>query len=109
MAMSETPSGGPALHELRVALIGFGEVGGILGRALRSQGLQSLRTYDRLFDDSARRDKIRQRCVDDGVEPVPTSIDATADADLVLCAVTADQTSVAAAAAAKALRPGAFY
>jgi 3-hydroxyisobutyrate dehydrogenase len=109
MNMSETPDGQPALHELRVALIGFGEVGGILGRALRSQGLKSLRTYDRLFDDSARRDTIRQRCIDDGVEPMPTSRDATADADLVLCAVTADQTSATATTAAKALRPGAFY
>ena len=97
------------MRELRVALIGYGEVGGILGRALRDHGLKSLRAYDRLFDDPGRANVILQRCRDDGVDPMPTSADATADADLILCAVTADQTSVAAEAAAKALRSDTFY
>lgn len=98
-----------ALREVRVALIGYGEVGGIFGRALRAHGLASLRTYDRLFDDPARRDAIRQRAVDDGVEPAQSAAAAVADAELVVSAVTADQTAVAARSVEGALRPGAFY
>jgi 3-hydroxyisobutyrate dehydrogenase-like beta-hydroxyacid dehydrogenase len=102
-------AGAEALSRLRVALIGYGEVGRILGCALRVHGLASLSTFDRLFDDPARRDAIRQRARDDGVEPSTTAAMAVADADLVICAVTADQTSAAARSAAAGLHPGAFY
>ena len=101
--------GTDALSRLRVALIGYGEVGRILGRALRPQGLAGLATFDRLFDDPERRDAMRQRAIDDGVEPAASTATAVAKADLVVCAVTADQTSAAAQSAAAALRPGAFY
>jgi 3-hydroxyisobutyrate dehydrogenase-like beta-hydroxyacid dehydrogenase len=97
------------ISHLRVALIGYGEVGRILGRALRPQGLASLSTFDRLFDDPERRDAMRQRAIDDDVEPAESTATAVAQADLVVCAVTADQTSAAAQSAAAALHPGAFY
>jgi len=99
----------PALATVRIALIGYGEVGGILGRALHARGVASLTTYDRLFDDAPCQDTIRQRAVDDGVEPAASAALAVTDADLVVCAVTADQTSAAARSAAAALHPGAFY
>ena len=98
-----------ALSRLRVALIGYGEVGRILGCALRSHRPAALATFDRLFDDPARRDAIRQRARDDGVEPTATAVMAVADADLVISAVTADQTSAAARSVTAGLRPGAFY
>ena len=94
---------------LRVALIGYGEVGGILARALRERGIAALTTYDRLFDDPVRRDAMLARTRADGVVAAPDSTTAVRDADLVLCAVTADQTRVAAAATAPGLAAGTPY
>jgi len=107
--MTAAPEGTGDLSRLRVALVGYGEVGRILGCALRASGLNSLSTFDRLFDDPARRDEMRQRASDDGVLPAATAATAVADADLVICAVTADQTSVAAQSVTTGLRAGAFY
>ena len=107
--MNAAPEGTHDLSRLRVALIGYGEVGHILGGALRAHGLASLSTFDRLFDVPARRDEMRQRARDDGVLPAETAAAAVADADLVICAVTADQTSVAARSVTAGLRAGAFY
>jgi len=107
--MTAAPEGTGDLSRLRVALVGYGEVGRILGCALRARGLNSLSTFDRLFDDPAHRDEMRQRASDDGVLPAATAATAVADADLVICAVTADQTSVAAQSVTTGLRAGAFY
>jgi 3-hydroxyisobutyrate dehydrogenase-like beta-hydroxyacid dehydrogenase len=107
--MTAAPEGTDDLSRLRVALIGYGEVGRILGCALRARGLASLSTFDRLFDDPARRDAMRQRARDDGVLPAVTAVTAVADADLVICAVTADQTSAAAQSVTAGLRAGTFY
>lgn len=95
--------------DLRVALIGYGEVGGVLGRELRARNLKSLRAYDRLFDDASRREALRRRSSDDGVEAAASAAAAVSDADLVVSAVTADQTLAAAQSVASALRRGAFY
>jgi 3-hydroxyisobutyrate dehydrogenase-like beta-hydroxyacid dehydrogenase len=103
--------------EVRIALIGYGEVGGILGRALAALDSHSsqtatraaLRTFDRLFDDPACADGIRQRAVADGVEPAASAGDAVAGADLILSAVTADQTMAATKSVLSALKSGAFY
>jgi 3-hydroxyisobutyrate dehydrogenase-like beta-hydroxyacid dehydrogenase len=107
--MSAAPAGTDAISHLRVALIGYGEVGRILGCALRVHGLASLSTFDRLFDDPARRDAILQRARDDGVTPAATAAEAVADAELVICAVTADQTSAAAQSVAAGMHRDAFY
>ncbi|QJR11430.1 hypothetical protein DSM104443_02506 [Usitatibacter rugosus] len=93
----------------RVALIGYGEVGRTLGQALQPQGLAALRTYDLQLEDAARRDAMIQRAREDGVEPIAPATEAVDGVDLVVCAVTADQTLAAARAAAPGLRPGAFY
>jgi 3-hydroxyisobutyrate dehydrogenase-like beta-hydroxyacid dehydrogenase len=107
--MTAAPEGTTDLSRLRVALIGYGEVGRILGCALRARGLASLSTFDRLFDDPARRDAMLRRARDDGVLPAATAATAVADADLVICAVTADQTSAAAQSVTAGLRAGAYY
>jgi 3-hydroxyisobutyrate dehydrogenase-like beta-hydroxyacid dehydrogenase len=107
--MNVAPEDTGVLSRLRVALIGYGEVGRILGCALRARGLASLSTFDRLFDDPACGDAMRQRAQDDGVLPAATAAMAVANADLVICAVTADQTSAAAQSVTAALRAGAFY
>jgi len=107
--MTAAPERADDLSRLRVALIGYGEVGRVLGCALRDHGLASLSTFDRLFDDPTRRDAMRQRARDDGVLPAATAATAVADADLVICAVTADQTTIAARSVVAGLRAGAFY
>lgn len=107
--MNTANASADALSRLHIALVGYGEVGRILGCALRTHRIASLSTFDRLFDDPARQEAIRQRARDDGVEPRATTAMAVADADLVICAVTADQTSAAARSVAAALRRGAFY
>jgi len=98
-----------ALRRLRVAIIGYGEVGGIIGRALRAHPLASIRTYDRLFDDPARRDALHRRARDDGIDAVSSAIAAVRRADLVFSAVTAAETLTAARAVAPELDAGAFY
>jgi 3-hydroxyisobutyrate dehydrogenase-like beta-hydroxyacid dehydrogenase len=94
---------------LHIAQLGYGEVGSIVGRALHALGPASLRSYDRLFDDGERKGATWQRSIDDGVEPALSAVAAVAGADLVICAVTADQTLAAAKSVSDALRPGAFY
>jgi 3-hydroxyisobutyrate dehydrogenase-like beta-hydroxyacid dehydrogenase len=98
-----------ALSQLRIAQLGYGEVGSIFGRALRKLGPASLLAYDRLFDDGERKGALWQRSIGDGVEPASSPAAAVAGAELVICAVTADQTLAAAGSVVGALHPGAFY
>jgi 3-hydroxyisobutyrate dehydrogenase-like beta-hydroxyacid dehydrogenase len=98
-----------ALHALRVALIGYGEVGGIIGRALRKHSLASIRAYDRLFDNPLHGDAVKQRALDDGVVAAISADAAVGDADIVFSAVTAAETAAAVHATAPGLCQGAFY
>jgi 3-hydroxyisobutyrate dehydrogenase-like beta-hydroxyacid dehydrogenase len=93
---------------LRIALIGYGEVGGIFGAALAVRGVRGICAFDILQDDPARGQALRARAQCDRVDIAPTAAAAVADADLVICAVTASATRTAAASVAGALKPGAF-
>jgi 3-hydroxyisobutyrate dehydrogenase-like beta-hydroxyacid dehydrogenase len=99
--------------DVRIALIGYGEVGTIFGQALRKRAAEresiALRTFDRLFDDPAMAQSIRARAVADGIAAADTAAAAVADANLIVCAVTADQTLVAAQSVVANLARGAFY
>ena len=94
---------------ISVAMIGYGEVGGILGRALRARGVASVRMYDRLLDDPKRGAAIADRARGDGIVPSPTAAEAVRDADLVVSAVTASQARAAVAGAVAGLRAGAIF
>ena len=107
--MTQVPVGALAPGQLRLAQLGYGEVGSTFGRALRKLGPASLRTYDRLFDDDERKRAIWQRSIDDGLEPASSPAAAVEGAHCVICAVTADQTLAAAQSVVGALHPGAFY
>jgi 3-hydroxyisobutyrate dehydrogenase-like beta-hydroxyacid dehydrogenase len=99
----------PDVANLRVALIGFGEVGAILGRALRARGVASVRAYDLLLDDRARGAKLGEGIRAEGIAPASSAADAARSADLVICAVTASQAIAAANAAAPGLHDGSLY
>lgn len=105
--MSEIPVV-PAAATLRVALVGYGEVGGIFGAALASARGRSVIAYDILVTDSAWASKARARATRDGVAVAGDVRAALAEAELVICAVTAAAAAAAADSIARACRPGAF-
>jgi 3-hydroxyisobutyrate dehydrogenase len=97
-----------AIDALRVGLVGYGEVGGILGAALAAQGVARVTAFDIKVGDPAWREPAARRAARVGVTLAASARDAVDDAGLVICAVTAAQTRAAAESIASALRPGAF-
>jgi 3-hydroxyisobutyrate dehydrogenase-like beta-hydroxyacid dehydrogenase len=92
-----------------IALIGYGEVGSILGNALVERRVADVVAYDILADDAQRRPALAARAAHDGVRLVDSPAAATAQAELVISAVTAQASHAAAMRAAQALAPGAYY
>ena len=77
---------GPAIDPRRIALIGFGEVGGHFARGLIASGRHDVSAYDILMDeDTALHDKARA-C---GVDACASAADAARGAAVVISAVTA--------------------
>src|SRR5206468_8633451 len=93
---------------LRVALVGYGEVGGIFGTALVKAGVRTVTAFDVLIADASWAAKARTHAESDGVELARSNIEAIANADLIISAVTAAATSSAAEQIATACRAGAF-
>jgi len=93
---------------LRVALIGYGEVGGIFGAALAKAGVGAVAAYDVLIADASWAAKAAARAESDCVALAPTTNAAVANCDFVISAVTAAATSSAAEQIASACRRGAF-
>ncbi len=91
----------------RVALIGFGEVGGIFGNALAQRGVATLTAYDILLGDPARSAAMRAKAGRARVALAVSPQQAVADADVVISAVTASATRAAAESIASAVKPGA--
>ena len=98
-----------------IALIGFGEVGQVLCDDLLAQGGVRVRAWDTAFADPASGPSAAARARAVGAEgpagvlATPSSAAAVAGADLVISAVTADQTLLAAETAAAAIGPQAFF
>lgn len=91
----------------RVCLLGFGEVGQTLVGDFRSAGIVGLTAYDVLFNDS---DSAPSRAAAASDVRVGKDVkEAVADADLIVCAVTAAQDLAAARSVAGALKPASFY
>ena len=99
----------PAIDDRRIALIGFGEVGGIFARGLVESGRHDLVCYDILFDapggGAALRDKARRL----EVAACASAAAAAEGARIVISAVTAAASREVAAQAAGYLRPGQFF
>ncbi len=91
---------------MKITLIGFGEVGQTFAAGfLQNPGIVVC-AYDRVFaTDAAALDRARQT----GASVETSASLAASDADIVLCAVTADQCEAAAREAAGYLRPGQIF
>lgn len=92
----------------RIAIIGFGEAGTILGTDLAARGCE-VSTYDILFDAPASRAAMRAKAERAGVRAADTLADAASDAQLIISAVTASSSGEVAAHAARCLRSGQIF
>ena len=90
-----------------VALVGYGEVGGIFGAALVQAGAR-VTAYDILASDAAWLAKARERAQAAGVALATSNAGAVSGADLVVCAVTAAQARNAGEEIARSVSKGAF-
>jgi len=90
-----------------IALIGYGEVGTIFGRALAAGGAR-VAAYDVLVRDPAHAATLAQRARNDGVRLASSATDAVADAGIVIIAVTASATRAAVESTIGALARGAL-
>jgi 3-hydroxyisobutyrate dehydrogenase-like beta-hydroxyacid dehydrogenase len=105
--MSE-PIDSPDASALRIALIGYGEVGGIFGAALAERGVGAISAWDILLADSASSAGMRAKAARGRVALARDAQAAVAGADLVISAVTASATGDAAASVVPTLKTGAF-
>jgi 3-hydroxyisobutyrate dehydrogenase-like beta-hydroxyacid dehydrogenase len=101
VAMSEIPV-------RQVALIGFGEVGGIFGRDLASAGIR-VAAFDILFNSAQSRAAMLANARNANVTACNTLEEAIRGADLVISAVTSSAATGVAKEAAVVLRGGQTY
>lgn len=92
---------------MRIALIGYGEVGRILAEDLQPQG-HTLAAFDTKLGTPAG-DALQAHARGLGIPLAASHAEAVRDAELVVCAVTASQTLAAAEAAVPGLARGAFF
>jgi 3-hydroxyisobutyrate dehydrogenase-like beta-hydroxyacid dehydrogenase len=85
-------------NQIRVGLVGFGEIGSTLGAGLRAQGLVAVASYDNGAFDGPYAALIRQRAAAAGVVLVDSPAALCARADIIL-GVTPGSSSLASAAA----------
>ena len=91
-----------------VTFVGFGEAASAFADGWAASG-RAVRAYDRKTDSPAGREAKRADFDHHGVDGRPTMAAAVADAELVLCLVTADQATPAAREAAMSLPSGAMW
>jgi 3-hydroxyisobutyrate dehydrogenase-like beta-hydroxyacid dehydrogenase len=92
---------------VRVALIGFGEVGQILAADLRAAGVAEIAAWDILFPEAGSAPERALEGTE--VRAASGTVDAVAGADLVISAVTAARALEAARAAAEGLARDAYF
>ena len=92
---------------MKIALIGYGEVGRILAEDLRPQG-HAIAAYDLKLAGTGA-EALRAHAGPCGIALARSHADAVHDAELVLSAVTASQAVPVALACAPALQRGAFF
>ncbi|WP_206956201.1 NAD(P)-dependent oxidoreductase [Trinickia acidisoli] len=92
----------------RIAFIGFGEAGGLLGAALAKTGV-SVSMYDRLLDDPATVSAMLDKAERVGVRSEKTIAEAIAGAKWVVSAVTAASDAAVAEVVATCIEAGQTY
>lgn len=92
-------------NSIRLALIGFGEVGDIFARGLLANAGVTLAAYDILFDENRRTDEAKAA----GVRIASNAADAVQGAQFVISAVTASAALDVAETVAPHLRPGQIF
>ena len=97
----------PDPQHWRVGLVGYGEVGRILAEDLRAQRVKVV-AFD-LKLDGALAGPLREHARLHGVTLAASHADLSAQADLIVSAVTASQAVPVAAAVAPAIRPGTWF
>src|SRR4030095_16545330 len=90
------PTGAVDAAALRVALVGYGEVGGMFGAALTAAGVRAVCAYDVLISDAAWAAATRERASRDRVVLAPDLREAVANCSVVISAVTAAATGTVA-------------
>lgn len=86
---------------MRIAFIGFGEVGGIFARDLRAAGHDVRAAFDPAFADPAS--KASRNLVASGIPRADSAPDVARDAEVVFCCVTAGSALGAAQSLASGL------
>jgi 3-hydroxyisobutyrate dehydrogenase-like beta-hydroxyacid dehydrogenase len=92
----------------RVAIVGFGEAGGIIGSDLAAQGVE-VSVFDILLDAKEARDAMLAKVRESKVQAKESLADCLRDAELVISAVTASSSLDVARDAAKTMRPGQIF
>lgn len=91
-----------------LALIGFGEAGGILGKDLAAAGLDVF-AYDQLYDDSRKRSALLEKGQRCGVTLCESASLAVSLGEWVICAVTADSALHVAQSTASMIQKGQIF
>lgn len=94
---------------LKIAFIGYGEVGQLFSRQLATKPGVRITVYDILFDDPLKGPGLRQRASETGVHAANSAADACRDTDIVISSVTADSAVTAAGQIAPYLQPPQVY
>jgi len=92
----------------RIALVGFGEVGGILGRDFAQRGID-VSVWDTLLRSKKARAAMLAKARDCGVRATESLRECLRDAELVISAVTASSAVSVAREVAPLLRAGQFF
>src|SRR3954454_19128411 len=92
-------------NQWNVGLVGYGEVGRILGEDLRKQDVR-VTAYD-LKLDNGQATALRDHALAHGVALAASHADLAAQADFIVSAVTAGQAVAVAQACAPGVKPGA--
>jgi 3-hydroxyisobutyrate dehydrogenase-like beta-hydroxyacid dehydrogenase len=98
----------PALDRLRVALIGYGEVGGTFGAALVRAGVGATGAFDVQIANASWAQDAAERAARTGVLLASSAGEAVSNANLIISAVTAAATMTAAEDIARVCPRGAF-
>lgn len=94
---------------VRIAFIGFGEAAMAFAEHWGAEKSADIRAFDIKTGDPATAQAKQADYARHGVQGMATLAEATAEADVVISVVTADQALAAAEAAAATLKPGTLY